>query len=247
MMYLNVLVPMDGSEISESAVGEVLELASSMKSVHLLLVENTAYQTRQLEGFTFYVDKYVEVRKQSGMDYLAPFKEKLEEAGLEVTAEVGFGDPVPVIEKAVKRLRSDMVILGGNSGGWLERHLGLAQNSRQRIDPIKLLEPQDDVHRLPGAGGAKASPGVVHEFSTYILRSDGILRAAALVFFLGGERFASLETDLNFSGQKTGKILGIVPEVFHLTRDIENTFLPDGLVGEFIDSHRPLTKIVPRQ
>jgi nucleotide-binding universal stress UspA family protein len=154
-MYLNVLVPLDGSENSESAIEEALELASSMKSVHLMLVENTAYQTRQLEGFTFYVDKYMEIRKQSGMDYLAPFKEKLEAAGLKVTVEVGFGDPVPVIEKAANRLRTDMVILGGNSGGWLERHVGLAKYGRrlsQKLSSTVLtVQPKDRKEKVPEA------------------------------------------------------------------------------------------------
>lgn len=126
-MQSKVLIPLDGSESAESAIEEALQLSSSWKSVHLILVENSPYQARQLEGYTIYADHYAEIRKQSGMDYLQPFQERLEAAGLEVSASVGFGDPVQAIVKSALKNDSELLILGGCGSGWFERHTGLAK------------------------------------------------------------------------------------------------------------------------
>jgi nucleotide-binding universal stress UspA family protein len=126
-MHTKILIPLDGSERAEAAVDEALELITSAGAVHLMVVDTAALQMRQLEGFTLYVDQYREIRKQSGIDYLRPFKEKIEAAGGEVTTSVAFGDPVPVIAKEAGRRGTDLILLGGSGGGWLERHTGLAK------------------------------------------------------------------------------------------------------------------------
>ena len=126
-MHTKILIPLDGSERAESAVDEALELLPAAGAVHLMVVDTTALQMRQLEGFTLYVDQYREIRKQSGLDYLRPFIEQIEAVGGEVTTSVAFGDPVPVLAKEAGRRGTDLILLGGSGGGWLARHTGLAK------------------------------------------------------------------------------------------------------------------------
>ena len=128
-MHTKVLIPLDGSESAEAAVDEAVAFASSVKSVHLISVEASSVRMRQLEGFAFYAERYTAVRRQAGLDYLLPFKEKLEAAGLEVSVSVEFGDSLPVIAESVRRDRIGLVILGGS--GWLERHTGMARYARR--------------------------------------------------------------------------------------------------------------------
>ena len=89
------------------------------------------------------------------MDGLGALEGRREAAGVEVTVGVGFGDRVAVIEKAANRLRTDMVILGGNSGGWLERHVGLAKYGRrlsQKLSSTVLtVQPKDRKEKVPEA------------------------------------------------------------------------------------------------
>ena len=130
-MHTKVLIPLDGSESAEAAVDEAVAFASSVKSVHLISVEASSVRMRQLEGFAFYAERYTAVRRQAGLDYLLPFKEKLEAAGLEVSVSVEFGDSLPVIAESVQRDRIGLVILGGSGSGWLERHTGMARYARR--------------------------------------------------------------------------------------------------------------------
>ncbi|MBT3350570.1 MAG: universal stress protein [Nitrospinaceae bacterium] len=126
-MQSKVLIPLDGSESAELAVEEALELSSAWKSVHLILVDSSPYQARQLEGYTIYADQYAEIRKQSGMAYLQPFKERLEAVGLEVSTSVVFGDPVQVIVKSAHKNNSELLIIGESGSSWFERHAGLSK------------------------------------------------------------------------------------------------------------------------
>ena len=152
-MQSKVLIPLDGSEGAESAIEEALELSSSWKSVHLILVDSSPHQARQLEGYTIYADQYAEIRKQSRMDYLQPFKERLEAVGLEVGISVGFGDPIQVIVRAARKNDSELLVLGGNGSSWFERHTGLvkyASRLARRLE-IAVITVQANKKRVKAA------------------------------------------------------------------------------------------------
>ncbi len=146
-MHTKILIPLDGSGSAESAASEALELLPAAGSVHLMVVDTAVYQARQLEGFTMYVDRYREIRKESGIDYLRPFKEKIEAAGGEVTTSVAFGDPVPAILKEAGGRGTDLILLGGSGGGWLARRTGLARYAprlaRQASATVLTVLPKD--------------------------------------------------------------------------------------------------------
>ncbi len=126
-MYSRALIPLDGSEAAEAAVTEVIRMAPAVESVHLMVVENPILGARQLDGYTMYVDQIVQMRREAAMDYLRPLREKLDAAGLKVTAAVAFGDSVKSIARAAQELDVDLILLGGEEGGWFWRHTGMAE------------------------------------------------------------------------------------------------------------------------
>jgi nucleotide-binding universal stress UspA family protein len=149
-MYSRVLIPLDGTEKAEAAIEEALELASAVKSIHLVLVENPVFQARRLEGYTIFVDEYVKIRKEMGEDYLLQFQKKLESAGIEVKASVLFGDQVPMIEKVAREKEVDLILVGGREGSWLRRSTGLAgiaqRLSRRTNVAVMLVSGEKTVH-----------------------------------------------------------------------------------------------------
>jgi len=163
-MHTNVLIPLDGSDGAEAAVDEAVRLAPAVKKAHLMLVESPVVKAYHLEGYTMYADHIVEMRVQSGKDYLRPFQERLEAAGLEVTVSIRFGDPVRSIVKEAEALGTDLILLGGEEGGWLWRHTGLAgiaYRLSRRVDAtVLVVQGTAETEELAVAG------------------SDGSLRAA---------------------------------------------------------------------
>ena len=123
-MYERILIPLDGSEEAEAAVDEVAHLSPNLEIVHLQLVETGAMQSRQLEGYAMYADQIDDARKRSGEAYLRPLSRKLEARGLRASISAAAGDPLrQVIEKAEK-MNADLILLGGEEGGWFRRRWG---------------------------------------------------------------------------------------------------------------------------
>lgn len=123
-MYERILIPLDGSEEAEAAVDEVVHLSPNPEIVHLQLVETGAMQSRQLEGYAMYADQIDDARKRSGEAYLRPLRRKLEARGLRASISAAAGDPLrQVIEKAEK-MNADLILLGGEEGGWFRRRWG---------------------------------------------------------------------------------------------------------------------------
>lgn len=125
-MYAHALVPLDGSKAAEAAVDEAIRMAPAIKSVHLLMVDEPIRGAVRLDGYIMYADQWFKVRREMAEDYLRPFVEKLREAGLEVTQSVLFGEAGLSIVKTAENLKAELILLGGEEGGWFRRPTGLA-------------------------------------------------------------------------------------------------------------------------
>lgn len=126
-MYAKALIPMDGSPSTERAVEEALRMAPAIQSAELVLVEPSPLKAFRFDGGVMYVDEFVRVWREAGEEYLRPFKEKLEAAGItEVNAEVRFGEPLSLISKLARERGADLILLGGEEGGWLFRGTGFS-------------------------------------------------------------------------------------------------------------------------
>lgn len=125
-MYTRVLVPLDGSKAAEAAVKEAIRMAPAIRSVHLLMVEEPIRGALRLDGYVMYADQWYRVRREMAEDYLRPIAEELKEAGMTVSQSVQFGDAAVSIAKVAENLKAELVLLGGEEGGWFRRATGLA-------------------------------------------------------------------------------------------------------------------------
>ncbi|MEK6710221.1 MAG: universal stress protein [Nitrospinota bacterium] len=125
-MYGRVLIPLDGSEAAEAAVKEAVRLAPAIRSAHLLVVDEPIRGAARLDGYVMFVDEWFRVRRGMAADYARPLAEKLQEAGVEVTHSMLFGEAGAAIVQAAQNLKPDLILLGGEEGGWFRRPTGLA-------------------------------------------------------------------------------------------------------------------------
>jgi len=125
-MYTRVMIPLDGSRAAEAAVKEAIRMAPAIRSVHLLMVDEPIRGAIRLDGYVMYVDQWFKVRREMAEDYLRPLAEELKRAGMEVTQSVQFSEAGASIVKAAGNLRVELILLGGEEGGWFRRPTGLA-------------------------------------------------------------------------------------------------------------------------
>ncbi len=124
-MRSRVLILLDGFQGSEDAVDEAAGMAGEVKAVHLVLVD-TSFPLSRARGGRRLESAFYEGFRDSGADeYLAAFRRRLEERGIEVTTAVLTGDPVSLIVAAAKESRADLILIGESS--WLARRVNLGQ------------------------------------------------------------------------------------------------------------------------
>lgn len=121
-MYAKVLIPLDGSKSAEAAVDEAVGLAPAVHSAHLALVE-LRFQRLQFDEYAVYRDAIRKIREAQGMEYLLPFRRRLEAAGIRVDTAILSGDPVTAIADFTRKESFELVLLGAK-GGWLARRFG---------------------------------------------------------------------------------------------------------------------------
>lgn len=125
-MYTRVMIPLDGSKAAEAAVKEAIRMAPAIRSVHLLMVDEPIRGAIRLDGYVMYVDQWFKVRREMAEDYIRPVAEELRKAGIEVTRSIQFGEAGTSIVKAARNLKVELILLGGEEGGWFRRPTGLA-------------------------------------------------------------------------------------------------------------------------
>ena len=136
-MYTRVLIPLDGSPATEAAVKEAIRMAPAIRSVHLLMVDEPIRGAVRLDGYVMYVDQWFKVRRELAEDYLRPLAEELKKAGMEVTQSVQFGESGASIVKTAGNLKAELILLGGEEGGWFRRSTGLAGLASRIIRGVK--------------------------------------------------------------------------------------------------------------
>jgi len=109
-----ILIPLDGSEMAELAVGEALQLRRSDASTLLLL---RAAEARVLPGADAIGAQIAAV--QEAETYLAALKSKIEKAGPGVVeTHVWYGPPASAIVGAARAHKADLIVMTthGRSG-----------------------------------------------------------------------------------------------------------------------------------
>ncbi len=145
-MYKKILVPLDGSEVAETAVGEAEKLAKSFNS-EIFLFQVVPFMP--VYGSPELVTPLIvdEKQKDSAEKYLASIAQKLKEKSFKVTTEVRTGQQVAVeIIDYASETGSDLIVMctHGRSGitRWLLGSVALKVLTRGEI-PILLTRSKE--------------------------------------------------------------------------------------------------------
>jgi nucleotide-binding universal stress UspA family protein len=128
-MYERILVPLDGSEVGESALPFVRDLLSKLSpevkvEVTLLQVIRPVYP-HVVGGYEVpdiaYTEKELEETKKKAIDYLNKAGDTLRSKGATVTARVGVGDASEEIIKAAEEINADLIAMSTHGRSGLSR------------------------------------------------------------------------------------------------------------------------------
>ena len=124
-MSSRVLIPLDGFQGSEDVMDEAAGMAGEVEAVHLVWVDTSLPLSRARRGRRLEAAFYEGFQDSGADEYLAAFRRRLGERGIEVTTAVLTGDPVSLIVAAAKESGADLILIGENS--WLARWVNLGQ------------------------------------------------------------------------------------------------------------------------
>jgi len=128
-MYERILIPLDGSQVGESALPYVEDLLSKLSpevkvEVTLLQVLRPV-QPHVVSGYEVpniaYTEKEMEETKKKAIDYLNKVGETLRGKGATVTARVGVGDASDEIAKAAEEINADLIAMSTHGRSGLSR------------------------------------------------------------------------------------------------------------------------------
>jgi nucleotide-binding universal stress UspA family protein len=147
--FRRVLVPLDGRAEHEAGLPAAIELARLASApVHLLMVVPTpsalggeAAATGQLLPTA--TREMLDLAEQQGVQYLQSCVERLQQAGVPVSAAVARGEPAEVIRETAARLAADLIVLGTHGSAGVEAFWSgsLGQKLLGRIGASFLLAP----------------------------------------------------------------------------------------------------------
>ena len=107
-MSSRVLIPLDGFQGSEDVMDEAAGMAGEVEAVHLVWVDTSLPLSRARRGRRLEAAFYEGFQDSGADEYLAAFRRRLEERGIEVTTAVLTGDPVSLIVAAAKESGADL-------------------------------------------------------------------------------------------------------------------------------------------
>jgi nucleotide-binding universal stress UspA family protein len=150
-----ILVPLDGSELAEAAIGRAVEMAAS-RAFNLMLMR--AAEARTLPG-TNAIDAQIEAVREAET-YLASVKAQLEKQGVQkVEANVWYGPPASAIIEAAQMYKPDLIVMSTHGRSGLGRLIfGSVAESvlRGTTIPILLIRPAGaPVERPAGPDAAR--------------------------------------------------------------------------------------------
>lgn len=118
-MYKRVLVPLDGSELAETIIPFLVEIAGPLDMSVVILRVVEPRPIAAVEGSTQVVLEDVEARRRDAEEYLAPLAAGLRARGVKVTCGVRRGRPVSdEIVAAAREADADLIAMTthGRSG-----------------------------------------------------------------------------------------------------------------------------------
>jgi len=159
-MYKRVLVPLDGSEVGESIMPFILQIAGPLDMTVVLVRVLEPPPPMAVEGTRYFVPGDLAELQRDAEDYLAAVAAGLRARGVDVTWETRVGRPDTEILAAARSAGADLIAMSthGRSGvGRLLFGSVAEQVLRQADVPVFLIREHGAVPAVlrAGAGGRR--------------------------------------------------------------------------------------------
>jgi nucleotide-binding universal stress UspA family protein len=135
-MYERILVPVDGSEMSATALDHGVDLAEQVDAtIHVLFVADTARDSVTVVGTDM-----VDALEQEGRRIVEEVTDRHEGHGVEFVTEVLQGDPAETIVDYASDRELDAIVIGTHGRTGLRRTLlGSVTNRVVRTAPVPVV------------------------------------------------------------------------------------------------------------
>lgn len=140
-MFSKILLPLDGSPLSESIICQVEDMAACQKGQIMLL------RVAEFHPFPGAEVKDIEAKLiERSEKYLAGIAEDMIKKGLEVTTHVRYGDPAREILAHAEKHASVIVMTTHGRGGLSRWAFGSVTDKvvRRSSKPVLLIRPEKD-------------------------------------------------------------------------------------------------------
>lgn len=110
-MYKRVLIPVDGSEVAESILPFILDIAGPLDLEVMLLRVNRPIPAMAIEGTRHFDVDNIEARREEAERYLGRLAEEMRDSGVRVDTRVRRGEPVAEILAASREEAVDLIAM----------------------------------------------------------------------------------------------------------------------------------------
>ena len=110
-MYKRVLIPVDGSEVAESILPFIQEIAGPLDLEVILLRVNRPIPPMAIEGTRYLTHEDVEALREEAAAYLRRLGTEMQDSGIRVQTRVRRGEPVREILAAAREEAADMIAM----------------------------------------------------------------------------------------------------------------------------------------
>lgn len=141
-MYKRVLVPLDGSELSESVVPFLTEIAGPLDMTIVLLRVLETTPSTVVDGGAGSILDDLDARRRDAAEYLAPLAVGLRARGIDTTTTVRVGRPEDEILAAARAEKVDLIAMSTHGRSGLGRLLfgSVAERVLRQADvPVFLM------------------------------------------------------------------------------------------------------------
>ena len=186
-MFENILVPVDGSEGADAAIGHAGDIAERFDAAaRVLFVADT-----KRDSVTTIGTEVVDALEEEGEQIVEPVADDLRERGVDCDTEVVQGDPATTIADYAESQGMDLVVMPTHGRDGLSRLLlGSVTEKTVRLSdvPVLTIRTHDDARTsfpyenvLVPTDGSKAAGAAVDEAVDLAAALDATLHAVSVV------------------------------------------------------------------
>jgi nucleotide-binding universal stress UspA family protein len=161
-MYKRVLVPLDGSELGESIMPFILQIAGPLDMAVVLVRVLDPRPPMAVEGTRHFAAADLGELQRDAEDYLAPIAAGLRARGVDVRWEVRVGRPETEILAAARAAGADLIAMSTHGRSGIGRLLfgSVAEQVLRRAEvPVFLIREHGAVPATLRAGGGERRRG----------------------------------------------------------------------------------------